>query len=109
IYINGRKLFVLLDALDTNTCLLLLAYKKIVKGLKKAGLSIDLSKRKLIHYSCRKQDNIAPAIQLLNNNGSTMTITVTPTIKWLEVYLDWKLTFKHHIKTLVAWAMKKLM
>ncbi|CAK5263969.1 unnamed protein product [Mycena citricolor] len=107
-YADDGKIYVSSDALDTNVRLLLSAYKKIAEGLKKAGLSIDPAKRELMHYSRRKQDNIAPAIRLPNDDGRTTTITITPTIKWLGVYLDRKLSFNHHVKTLASRAMTKV-
>ncbi|KAJ7244145.1 hypothetical protein B0H12DRAFT_1022643, partial [Mycena haematopus] len=36
-------------------------------------------------------------------NGQVFsTITPSPTVKWLGVYLDRRLSFRHHVKTLSA-------
>ncbi|KAJ6463875.1 hypothetical protein C8R45DRAFT_769490, partial [Mycena sanguinolenta] len=60
-------------------------------------------KRELQHYTRRPKDGL-PAISLPNSDGTSTTIIASPSVKWLGVYFDHRLTFTHHVKTLSAHA-----
>jgi hypothetical protein len=101
-YVDDGMIFVSSKSLDTNIRLLCSAYKEARAWAKEAGLDFDLVKRELMHYTRRPKDG-CPAIRLPNDDGTETTITVVfSTVKWLGVYLDRKLLFNHHVKTLAA-------
>ncbi|KAJ6593027.1 hypothetical protein B0H19DRAFT_1055680 [Mycena capillaripes] len=102
-YVDDGKIYVASESLETNVHLLRTAYIKVRTALGRWGLAIDDDKRELMHYiGQKKMVGPSPAICLPNADGSESTITVFPTIKWLGVYLDKKLLFNHHVKTLAA-------
>jgi ribonuclease HI len=101
-YVDDGKLYTSSKSLATNISILKSAYVKTETWLKSAGLSSDVSKREIMHYSRRRGDNSSPSITLLDNDGVTRTVTPTATVKWLGVVFDRKLRFEHHAKSLAA-------
>ena len=100
-YVDDGKIYVSSDSLETNIWILQRAYARTETWLESVGLSIDKSKRELMHYTRRKKDN-CPAIRLQNADGTVSTIVPGSYVKWLGVQLDRKLRFDHHVKTLAA-------
>ncbi|KAF7343444.1 putative RNA-directed DNA polymerase from transposon BS [Mycena venus] len=101
-YVDDGMIYVSSTSLDTNVLLLRRAYIRIRDALGRWGLSIDDDKRELQHYTGWKRDKGNPTIRLPNVDGSEATVTVFDSVKWLGVYLDNKLNFNHHVKTLAA-------
>ena len=101
-YVDDGKLYVSSNSLVTNTSLLKMYYYKTTTWLKSAGLSPDIAKREIMHYSRRSGDNSAPSITLQDDDGIARTIAPTATTKWLGVYFDRRLRFEHHAKFLAA-------
>jgi hypothetical protein len=96
------ELYTSSKSLDTNVTTLKAAYIKTEAWLQSAGLSSDIAKREIMHYSRRRGDNSSPSITLQDNDGITRTVTPTATVRWLGVYFDRKLRFEHHAKLLAA-------
>jgi len=90
-YVDDGKLYTSSKSLDTNITTLKTAYTKTETWLRSAGLSSDVSKREIMHYSRRRGDNSSPSITLQDNDGITRTVTPTATVKWLGVIFDRKL------------------
>ena len=101
-YVDDGKLYTSSKSLDTNVATLKAAYTKTEAWLQSAGLSSDVTKREIMHYSRRRGDNSSPSITLQDNDGITRTVTPTATVRWLGVYFDRKLRFEHHAKLLAA-------
>jgi len=97
IYIDNRKLTVSSQLLDTNNYILAKAYQLVDQWLYSAGLFSDKDKRELIHYTWRKRDKTSSQINLTNRDGTTSTILVGSTIRWLGVHFDYKLLYNYHI------------
>ncbi|KAJ7690555.1 hypothetical protein B0H14DRAFT_2420419 [Mycena olivaceomarginata] len=96
-YVDDGRLYVSSKSLETN-----IAYIRTRTALKREDLDTDDVKRGLQHSTCRPSDR-SPAIRLPNADGPTeTTITTVPTVKWLGVYFDRRLSFKHHVKTLAG-------
>ena len=101
-YVDDGKLYVSSSSLETNTILLKLAYTEVESWLKSAGLSSDLTKRELMHYSRRRKYDCCPHLTILDHDGITRTIIPERTVKWLGVHFDRKLLFHHHVKIAAA-------
>ena len=101
-YINNSKLYTSSKSLDTNVTTLKAAYTKTKAWLQSAGLSSDVAKREIMHYSRRRGDNSSPSITLQDIDGIMRTVTPTATVRWLGIYFDRKLHFEHHTKLLAA-------
>jgi len=101
-YVDDGKLYTSSKFLDTNITTLKAAYIKTEAWLQSPGLSSDVSKREIMHYSRRRGDNSSPSITLQDNDSITRTVTPTATVRWLGVYFDRKLRFEHHAKSLAA-------
>jgi ribonuclease HI len=101
-YVDDGKLYVSSESLETNTSLLRAAYYKTETWLQKAGLSSDVTKREIMHYSRRRGDNSSPSIIFQDNDGVRRTVCPKITVRWLGVHFDRKLRFEHHAKALAA-------
>ncbi|KAJ7583300.1 hypothetical protein C8J56DRAFT_711329, partial [Mycena floridula] len=69
------------------------------------GLSVDVVKRELQHYS-RKSKIPALTIRFTDDDGVIRTVAPGDTVKWLGVHLDRKLHFNHHVKRVAAKATR---
>ena len=63
---------------------------------KKAAISFDVSKIKLIHFYS-KRTTIEEGLKL-----GDIEISPKPLVRWLGVFLDSKLTFKQHIEIRIS-------
>ncbi|KAI0991497.1 hypothetical protein K3495_g16690, partial [Podosphaera aphanis] len=69
------------------------------------GVTFDPGKSELLHFSRRNRDkHLSP--QVHTNEFTIVEDTQKPYLKWLGVHFDKKLTFKHHVKTQAAKALK---
>ncbi|KAI0998731.1 hypothetical protein K3495_g9465 [Podosphaera aphanis] len=69
------------------------------------GVTFDPGKSELLHFSRRNRDkHLSP--QVHTNDFTIVEDTQKPYLKWLGVHFDQKLTFKHHVKTQAAKALK---
>ncbi|KZT68049.1 hypothetical protein DAEQUDRAFT_738966 [Daedalea quercina L-15889] len=74
-YIDDGKIYVSSLSLDTNVHILKRAYDKVDAWLISVGLTPDLIKRELMHYSNRRRDkNYSPTITLSGANGTDTVI-----------------------------------
>lgn len=55
-----------------------------------------------MHYTCRKGNQSAPHIELLECDGTVSKVLTSPTMHWLGVYFDQKLLFNHHVTKMAA-------
>jgi ribonuclease HI len=100
-YVDDGLLYVSSMSIGTNIRLLKSAYQKTSNWLTKVGLSADMDKRELMHYT-RRPSAGSPAIRLPGADGQETTIVTFPYTRWLGVFLDRKLLFNHHVKILTA-------
>jgi hypothetical protein len=98
-YINDGNIWVSSSSLKTNTQILQAAYKAVSNQLAKSGLSINIKKCELIHFTrCKSDTNDLPPIKISNTQGmNTTTIQPSPHIKWLGITFNSKLNFHKHI------------
>jgi hypothetical protein len=98
-YIDDGNLWISSYSLLTNTCILQAAYYTIKNQLAKAGLSLDVKKCELIHFTKLKKDtDNLPSITIPNNSGDdTTTITPSTHVKWLGITFNVKLNFHEHV------------
>jgi hypothetical protein len=61
-YVDDGKLYVSSKSLETNTIIIKLAYEGVEKWLASAGLSADVSKREVMHYSRHLKYDCSPSI-----------------------------------------------
>ena len=101
-YVDDRKLYVSSNSLETNVILIKLAYQEVESWLTSAGLSADITKREIMHYSRRPKYDCSPSITFLDMDGTTRTVTPERQIRWLGVYFDRKLRFEQHVKQLAT-------
>jgi ribonuclease HI len=101
-YVDDGKIYVSSKSLETNVILLKLAYKEVEEWLATAGLSADVTKREIMHYSRRPKYDCAPPITFQDSDGVVRTVTPQKAVKWLGVYFDRRLRFEHHAKQLAA-------
>ncbi|KAJ7648928.1 hypothetical protein DFH06DRAFT_996803, partial [Mycena polygramma] len=100
-YVDDGKTWVSSESLLTNVRILARAYKKIDRWLISVGLSPDLVKRELQHYTRRRNDD-CPPIPLPGKDGGIVFLTASKTVKWLGIHFDRKLRFDEHVKKLAA-------
>lgn len=96
-YVDDGKLTVSSRSLETNVTILKNAYLRVDEWLHQTGLSPDYSKRELMHYTRRRKDK-SPSITFEDRDGQRRVVSPEPYVRWLGVYFDRKLSFKHHIK-----------
>jgi hypothetical protein len=91
-------------SLNTNIYILQAAYKAVRKRLTENGLSVDIKKCELIHFTKQKQDlNNLPSISIPSETAENMiTIPPSPHIKWLGIIFDSKLNFHEHVHKVTA-------
>ena len=90
-YVDDGKIYMSSDSLETNTIILKTTYLEVESWLKSAGLSSDLTKRELMHYSRQPKYDCCPHLTIVDHNGITRTIIPERTVKWLGVHFDRKL------------------
>ncbi|KAI0949613.1 hypothetical protein AcW1_010370 [Taiwanofungus camphoratus] len=106
-FVDDGKLYVSSESLDTNVQILRRAYKVVEDWLESVGLSPDLVKRELMHYSKRRpKQGDSPSISLPDGKGGEVVVQAERTTKWLGVHLDRRLTFDFHIKQMAGRAEK---
>jgi hypothetical protein len=98
-YIDDGNIWVSSTSLNTNIQILQVAYKAISKQLAKSGLSIDIKKCELIHFTKRKHNTNGELSIIIPNTQGTNTTTILPSphIKWLGITFNSKLNFHKHI------------
>ncbi|TFY57753.1 hypothetical protein EVJ58_g6828 [Rhodofomes roseus] len=106
-FVDDGKLYVSSASLDTNVRMLKIAYTVVEEWLTGVGLSPDLVKRELMHYSKKRRVNgDSPSITLPGPDGMVVVVHAEHAIKWLGVYMDRGLTFDFHVKQMAARAEK---
>ncbi|KAJ3968691.1 hypothetical protein EV361DRAFT_779654, partial [Lentinula raphanica] len=97
-------------SLEVNTRIIKNIWERtIAPWATRVGFEYDYEKRELAHYTRRRSDNSSsPSITFIDRDGVTRTVKPQQIVKWLGVYLDRKLTFNHHVKTLAGNAGKAL-
>ncbi|KAF8583295.1 hypothetical protein K439DRAFT_71950 [Ramaria rubella] len=74
-----------------------------------AGLSPDVMKWELAHYSCQHNTfTNEPSIWLPVANNVMFEVKAEHTVKWLGIYFDRKLTFNEHVKCMIGKAEKSI-
>ena len=127
IYVDDGKITIASSDINTNVRLLSCAYQIVNKWMTERGMKIDPIKRELIHHSWRRNDRIpvlnttgprpfpppqspmeTPVVILATDTSPRTLIMPTPTIKWLGVTFDSKLTFHKHIADASVKAIKAI-
>ena len=127
IYVDDGKITIASSNINTNVRFLSRAYQIVEKWMSERGMKIDPDKRELIHHSWRKKDRIlAPVttgprpfppprtpmetpVDIPGTDTTLRTLIMpSPTIKWLGVTFDSKLTFHKHIAAASVRATKAI-
>ena len=61
------------------------------------GMTIDISKLEIQHFSRRRKDNQAPTLKICLY-GDDISVPPMVTMRWLGIYLDRKLSFRTHVR-----------
>lgn len=91
-------------SLENNCTLLAKEWKEALDWGALEGITFDLGKSELIHFSRRNRDG-NPPISVAFPEGRHHTVHPVEqgaSLRWLGVHLNRKLTFKGHVKTLSA-------
>lgn len=99
-YIDDGNLYASSVSLDLNVAILKDAFSTVTRILENLGLTIDLSKSDLIHFSWRRKES-RPHIELMYRD-SPHRVDHSDTIKWLGVWFDSKLSFRKHVQTVTT-------
>ncbi|KAK6996196.1 hypothetical protein R3P38DRAFT_2566230, partial [Favolaschia claudopus] len=76
--------------------------------LKKVGLAAAPDKIEAMHHSWRHDGGEKPSFRFQDEDANEIVIEVGPTIKWLGVLFDRKLTFDPHVRSLAERARSKV-
>ncbi|KAJ7492205.1 hypothetical protein FB451DRAFT_963560, partial [Mycena latifolia] len=95
-------------SLKTNTFLITRLFGFVQKWLRKVGMSAAPDKTEAMHHSWRHDGGESPIFRFQNEDGTEVTIEVGPTLKWLGVLFDRKLTFDPHVRNLADRACSKV-
>ncbi len=91
------------NSLEENNKVLAEDFREITQWAHREGLTFDIAKTELIHFTSRTRDrNPAISLQL---TGETHNIEPTPqdrALRWLGIFFDRKLSFKAHASILAA-------
>lgn len=99
-YIDDGNIYTSSISLDLNVAILKDSFYMISHILEGLGLTIDLSKSELIHFS-RRHKETRPHIDL-SYRGVPYRIDHSDTIKWLGVWFDSKLSFRKHVQSVTT-------
>jgi hypothetical protein len=119
LFVDDGNVYVSSYSIDTNVRILVQAFKVIQKWATHFGLTIDMVKKEIMHYSNRRVDSQgkgknrvehAPPITLpsMDPTGEPQTIEVNDTVKWLGIHFDRHLRFTVHIKEAAGKATRAL-
>ncbi|KAJ7702415.1 hypothetical protein B0H17DRAFT_874498, partial [Mycena rosella] len=96
------------NSLKTNTLLLTRLFQFVQKWLRKVGMSAAPDKTEVMHHSWRHDGGESPKFHLRNEDGSEVVVEAGPTLKWLGVLFDRKMTFDAHVRSLTDRACSKV-
>ena len=85
------------ENVEILACVLIL----VIQKLKEIGMSIDLSKLELQHFTRCKGDNLRPPLRAILPSGPVV-VTPPKVLQWLGFYLDCHLSFREHVKIMAA-------
>jgi reverse transcriptase-like protein len=101
-YVDDISLVASSNSLKENCLLLQNAAEKMLQLQSQNNIQFDMEKIELIHFhSKRSIDSNNYSIQIRNEQ-----IMSKKSIKWLGVYLDFKLSFKEHVEKKIAAATR---
>ncbi|KAJ7268946.1 hypothetical protein C8J57DRAFT_981504, partial [Mycena rebaudengoi] len=95
-------------SLKTNTFLLTRLFEFVRRWLKKVGMSAAPDKIEVMHHSWRHDGGESPKFHLHDDEGKEVIIEAGPTLKWLGVLFDRRLTFDAHVRSLADRACSKV-
>ncbi|KAJ3914889.1 hypothetical protein F5877DRAFT_49637, partial [Lentinula edodes] len=93
-------------SLDNNVAILALLIRLIIEWLREIGLLIAPEKLELAHHSWRRDGGYAPPVFVANIDGTVIKVSAKDAIRILGVYIDRKLNFVQHVRTLTDRAME---
>ena len=96
-YVDDLGLLVISDSLVDNVTTLRKGLLVVVRKLKTMGMSIDISKLEIQHFSRRRKDDHAPTLKICLY-GEDISVTPVAIMRWLGIYLDRKLSFRAHMR-----------
>ena len=100
-YVDDYGLLAIGHSHEENMAALEDAAQVLVASLDRIGLRIDPSKSDLMHFSWRKQTVDIPPLRInLYGKDYELSPPKTGFMRWLGVFLDKKLTYRHHIKAM---------
>ncbi len=70
---------------------------RLVSAGENSAISFDIAKTELLHFSSSKAATEA-TLQMPNKS----TVTLKQVVKWLGIYFDQHLMFKHYVNTRVS-------
>jgi len=91
------------NSTNENSIVLEKVIKSLFSWIKDNAVVFDDSKTEFIHFNKNKETAIS-TITLSNNT----VIKSSEVVWWLEVWFDWKLTFKNHVKKKIVSATRTL-
>ena len=98
-YIDDFSLLASSSSVSENAQLLTDSFQAVQTELAEAGLTLDVTKTELIHFS-RSRSPPCPSLHLSTPAG-IVTISPKPVLRWLGIFFDSKLSFKEHVRIMV--------
>ena len=104
-YADDGRITAVSTNLEANCSILQQEFARIQQWCQEEHIPLDLKKTELMHFS-RKQNLDNPGLQILPTTGGTNTashgctlapVPISGSLRWLGVYFDRKLTFRHHV------------
>jgi len=108
IYVDDGAIATHSVSLESNITTLRIARSTAERWLNERGLSTELSKDGLIHFSRRRRDqNLNPPLQI-TINGNNHTVAAARELKWLGITYDRKLNFNSHVESAASKALRAI-
>ena len=101
-YVDDIELIASSETIKENCLMLENAAEKLLQLQNQNNIQFDMKKIKLIHFhSKRSIDNNNFPVSIRNNQIQSKNL-----IRWLEVWLDSKLSFKEHVEIKISAATR---
>ncbi|KAF8573704.1 hypothetical protein K439DRAFT_1374547, partial [Ramaria rubella] len=106
---DDGKIYTSSHTLSANTIELTASWHITQNWLFSAGLSPDVTRWELTHYSYQRDAfTNEPSIWLPATDNVLLEVKAECTVKWLGIYFDRKLIFNEHVKCMIGKAEKTI-
>ena len=100
-YVDDYEIAAISGELKDNVSSLNEGLNVVVNSLAKIGMTCDITKLDLQHFTRRPSDREFPSL-VANIYGKQITVAAPKSMRWLGVFFDKRLSFHEHVKIMSA-------